>query len=59
VQHSPGDTREDLSVPAVRFVREPWADAVDSLAMLLKAKTWLVKVMPFLARWGSNTTPNP
>ena len=33
--------------------------AVDSLGMLLKAKTWLVKVMPFLARWGSNTTPNP
>jgi len=27
--------------------------------MLLKAKTWLVKVMPFLSRWGSNTTPNP
>jgi hypothetical protein len=33
--------------------------AVNSLSMLLKAKTWLVKVMPFLARWGSNTTPNP
>jgi hypothetical protein len=32
---------------------------VDSLAMLRKLKTWLVKVMPFLARWGSNTTPNP
>jgi hypothetical protein len=32
---------------------------LDSLAMLLKAKIWLVKVMPFLARWGSNTTPNP
>ena len=32
---------------------------VDSLAMLLKAKTWLVKTLPFLARWGQNTTPNP
>jgi hypothetical protein len=35
------------------------AGRVDSLVMLLKAKTWLVKLMPFLARWGSNTTPNP
>jgi len=27
--------------------------------MLLKLKAWLIKVFPFLARWGSNTTPNP
>jgi hypothetical protein len=27
--------------------------------MLLKAKTWLIKTLPFLARWGQNTTPNP
>jgi hypothetical protein len=32
--------------------------ALDLLAML-KLKRWLIKVMPFLARWGSNTTPNP
>jgi hypothetical protein len=32
--------------------------AVDLLSML-KLKRWLIKVMPFLARWGSNTTPNP
>jgi cell division septum initiation protein DivIVA len=31
---------------------------VDSFSML-KLKRWLIKVMPFLARWGSNTTPNP
>ena len=34
------------------------ASCVDSLVML-KVKTWLVKVLPFLSRWGSNTTPNP
>jgi len=27
--------------------------------MLLKLKTWLIKTLPFLARWGQNTTPNP
>jgi len=45
----------------VAYVRklERVAGGVDSPVMLLKAKTWLVKVMPFLARWGSNTTPNP
>jgi hypothetical protein len=48
-----------------RLVRLDWADdrvrrgAVDSLAILLKAKTWLIKTLPFLARWGQNTTPNP
>jgi len=35
------------------------ARPVDSLAMLLKLKTWLIKTLPFLARWGQNTTPNP
>jgi len=26
---------------------------------MLKVKLWLVKVMPFLSRWVSATTPNP
>jgi hypothetical protein len=48
-----GDPGPRLRYPCTR------GNAVDSLVMLRKAKTWLVKVMPFLARWGSNTTPNP
>jgi hypothetical protein len=50
--------RAPVATVSVRAVADV-GNAVDSLAMLLKAKTWLVKVMPFLARWGSNTTPNP
>ena len=41
------------------FFQAGLGQAVDSLAMLLKLKTWLIKAMSFLTRWGSNTTPNP
>jgi hypothetical protein len=48
-------------VPVLRSCRAQYGheEAVDSMAMLLKAKTWLIKTLPFLARWGQNTTPNP
>jgi hypothetical protein len=29
------------------------------LARNAQAKQWIMKVMPFLSRWRSNTTPNP